>query len=724
MDPIVLLLQVAFYLLFAATLWRYVRQPRPVERAVVAVFATTASLFAVSFVGALLPGWLPVLRPVAITALVAQPYLIVRLLGLIWPVPSWADRLALVGFLATTAALLVLGSRSVPAIVAVITYFGIVEAAAAIQFGRLALRRRGSHRLRLALAGIATAMFGLAIVISGLGSVANGGATAGPVVVATGRLFGLLAAVGYLGAFLPPRWLTGFFHRAAAFDLARGVVAAPSGSGPGVLWRQLALLAEGILGARQVEIFDPGGRAVLVGGEPTSEGFTDPSPVDDGAVTIPLLVDGRPAATLRAYLEGRPLFVDDDVAIVALLGSLTARSVQHERDVSRLRETELALEASAAVRASEARFRVFLEADPNAILATDEAGRISWSTRSSAELFGYEDGALVGRPLTDLIDVPTSDPAADEAGPAHVRRVDTTGFRADGSSIPVEVALRRLELDEIPVTLAVVSDSSWRQEANEIRDRFVGILSHELRTPITSIYGGAQVLLKRAMDLDDGTRNELLMGLADESERLQRMIENLLILARVERGADFFGPRPVLIQRVLADVIDHERALWPGITIRVTADEGLPVVSADEDQLSQVMRNLLANAVKYAGDEAHVDVDITVEGGWVQVTVRDDGPGFPPEEAAQLFGLYYRSARSTAAPGAGIGLYVCRHLVEAMGGTMWARSRPEGGAEFGFTLAPYVDADDGVEDGGPTARPTSDTTGERQAVALGGDHRS
>ena len=210
------------------------------------------------------------------------------------------------------------------------------------------------------------------------------------------------------------------------------------------------------------------------------------------------MVDGRHAATLTAHLEGQPLFVEDDIATVSLLGSFTARAVQYDADLGRLRDTETALRQSAALRASEAQFRLFLEADPNAIIAADQSGIVRWATRSAVELFGRDVDDIVGRRLTDLVELGVADgvaPVADDE-PAPVRRFDTVARRPDGSSLPVEVALRQLEDDGLPMTIAVVADASWRREANEIRDRFIGILSHELRTPITSIYGGAQVLLE------------------------------------------------------------------------------------------------------------------------------------------------------------------------------------------------------------------------------------
>ena len=274
-----------------------------------------------------------------------------------------------------------------------------------------------------------------------------------------------------------------------------------------------------------------------------------------------------------------------------------------------------------------------------------------------------------------------------------MRRIETTAHRADGTTFPAEVALKSFELEGRPSRLALISDVTWRHEANEIRDRFIGILSHELRTPITSIYGGAQVLAKRAMQLDDETRDELLAGLAAESERLQRMIENLLILARVERGADFFGPRPVLVDRVLRDVIVARARPLAVASDRPRDRRPDPCrVAATRNTSPRSCATCWRTRSSTPATTRRVVVRVTYDGRHgSSVAVRDDGPGFPPEEAEQLFGLYFRSAQSVTAPGAGIGLFVCRQLVSAMGGTIWARPRPEGGAEFGFTLAAYDD---------------------------------
>src|SRR6478735_4654161 len=278
LDLLTLLIQVAFYVLFAAALWRYLRRPSPLDLDVVLVFATTAALFTISILNQFAgPDVVALLRPVALTALIAQPYLIVRLIHTISPVPIEARALAFGGVVVSTLAILVLGTRNVPAILLLVLYFGIGEAVAAAQFVRLAHRRLGLPRVRLLLAGIGTAMFGLTIVIAGLGAASSNG-TSNSTVTLVSRGFALLAGVAYLAAFLPPRWLTGLVHRAVAFDLTRSVVTAGTGTEPAAaLWNRLEVAAQTILGARTVVIRDQEGHPV----DTLEDGAGEPSPAPE-----------------------------------------------------------------------------------------------------------------------------------------------------------------------------------------------------------------------------------------------------------------------------------------------------------------------------------------------------------------------------------------------------------------------------------------------------------
>ncbi len=225
------------------------------------------------------------------------------------------------------------------------------------------------------------------------------------------------------------------------------------------------------------------------------------------------------------------------------------------------------------------------------------------------------------------------------------------------------------------------------RRANELRDAFNSIISHELRTPITLIYGGAKLLANRERRLDEQTRTDLIDDLEAEADRLYRLVEDLLVLSKSERGAVERATEPLLLTRIAARVVRSEQERWPAVRFTVHSGNSVSPARGEETYVEQVLRNLLSNAAKYSphASAVQVMVDETTEG--VRVRVLDEGAGIDMSETARLFELYYRSP-STAGTvgGAGIGLYVCRVLVDAMGGRIWAAARPEGGSEFGFIL--------------------------------------
>jgi K+-sensing histidine kinase KdpD len=228
-------------------------------------------------------------------------------------------------------------------------------------------------------------------------------------------------------------------------------------------------------------------------------------------------------------------------------------------------------------------------------------------------------------------------------------------------------------------------------EAQAQREAFFGILSHELRTPITTIYGGTKMLVGADGRLSHDARREIQADIAADAERLYRLIEDLLVLTRSEHGSLQIAAEPVLLQRLLPRVVDSERSRWPTVDFRVDLPPGLPPVAGEETYVEQVARNLLSNAGKYGGTHGRVTLAVTVR-NWVEIRVLDEGPGLGDEDPESLFELFYRSETAVRrASGAGIGLYACRELVTAMGGRIWGRSRPGGGAEFGFALPVFAE---------------------------------
>ncbi len=723
MDPITAALQIAFYVLFAVSAFQYVRSRGSLEITVLAIFASFAALFALAFLNSLMPDLSAVARPVLVAILYAQPYLIVRLIDQIRPVPRSVTSIALLGSIASWEAVVLLPVaieqlRTVGVVFAVLFFFA-AELGAAAWLARESRRRYGVARLRIASAAIATALFGGAILITGIASIGRPvGVPAPPDVTTVTRLLAVVATLGYLGAFIPPRWFRRFVNRAASYQLVRSLVAPTTSDQVGSLWNELATTARDILGARRVSILPvaPGVPLAVIGDRPPEPEAPETAPI---VSTVELEV--RPgleeSERLVAEIEGRPLFVGDDLALLSDLTGLTAHAIDREEMLIGLGEARREAEESRTARASEARFRALLEADPNAILALDEESRVTWATRLAGELFGSTVDRLVGVALSDLVAL-HKDEMTTTAGDRPVYRSETTGRRIDGTHFPAEMARSTFELDGRPFQVAVISDVTWRHEADQIRDRFLGVLSHELRTPVTSIYGGTQLLLGRGSKLDPATRNELLVNVAAEAERLQRMIENLVAMARIERGAELFGARPVLADRIIKQLVERERGLWPEVSIKLVAGGPVQMVAADEDYLAQIMRNLLSNAAKYGGPGSNVEVSLEDGEGEVLVRVRDDGPGFDAADADRLFTLYYRAASQAAtAPGAGIGLFVCRELVTTMGGRIWATPLPGKGSEFGFSIPAYVDELDAPVPGDEPARAFEREPTSRKAPA-------
>jgi signal transduction histidine kinase len=275
-----------------------------------------------------------------------------------------------------------------------------------------------------------------------------------------------------------------------------------------------------------------------------------------------------------------------------------------------------------------------------------------------------------------------------------VREEELDVERDDGSRATISVSSIPIRADgeAIIAAVATISDITRRREADTLRDAFIGVLSHELRTPITSIYGGSKVLLRDGVEARPEVRRTVLEDLVGESERLNRMVENLLVLARVERGVTLTGHEPVLLQRLLPRIVADEARLWPGLDLVLDVADDVPTVAGDESFIDQVLRNYLSNAGKYGPPRGTVRIDVGVRPAErdVRIAVRDEGDGIDDEEAARLFDLFFRSSSvANKKAGSGIGLFVSRHLVEGMGGRVWAHSRPEGGSEFGFSLPIY-----------------------------------
>jgi signal transduction histidine kinase len=224
------------------------------------------------------------------------------------------------------------------------------------------------------------------------------------------------------------------------------------------------------------------------------------------------------------------------------------------------------------------------------------------------------------------------------------------------------------------------------REFDRLKDEFIAIVSHELRTPLTSVYGAAVTLRQQA--LDERRRNLLLEIISTESARLARLLDDILWVSRLDSGrAKPFITRVEPLP-LASDVVDATRThLPPGVSVELHADVGERAVAADPDKLRQVLVNLIENAVKYSR-EGQIEVRLQPRNGKMRFSVRDEGLGIPLDQQERIFEKFYRldPDMTQGVGGTGLGLYICRELVEGMAGEIWVESEPGRGSTFSFEL--------------------------------------
>ncbi len=231
-----------------------------------------------------------------------------------------------------------------------------------------------------------------------------------------------------------------------------------------------------------------------------------------------------------------------------------------------------------------------------------------------------------------------------------------------------------------------------RQElaaANQVKDEFLDMVSHEMRTPLTFLQAGTSLLARRRGQLDEDELTALIADLESQGVQLQTMVENLLALARTG-GAETLELEPLRLDRVVETALAPMRARYPQRSVSVNAGS-LPYVAAHGPSLERIVRNMISNAMKYSPPSEPITIDTcSLDDGRVALRVRDHGPGVPPDDIERIFERFYRSPRTaTRSPGSGIGLALCRRLARMMGGDVRAENRDEGGLEVAVVLRRY-----------------------------------
>lgn len=343
----------------------------------------------------------------------------------------------------------------------------------------------------------------------------------------------------------------------------------------------------------------------------------------------------------------------------------------------------------------------------DAVIAVDHEQRIIFFNEGAERIFGWTAAELGGEYLEVLL--PLRYRAAHRGqvqgfGEAHGRarlmgeREQISGLRKSGEEFPAEAAIQRIEIEGHNIYATVLRDISARQRVEDLlhqaikaRDDMMGIVSHDLRNPASAVKMLARSIVEdqrgHALPADVLERVAVI---GQAAEQIDTLIQDLLDITRLEAGRLTVAAQEVALVALIERSIESLRPLAEAgdVTLRADLPEALPLLHADPDRVTQLLSNVIGNAIKFTPAGGSVDVRAAVDGDALRITVVDTGQGIPAAQLPRVFDRFFQASLTTRAPrhGAGLGLPIARGIVEAHGGRIWIESGPAGGTTVRFIL--------------------------------------
>ena len=383
-------------------------------------------------------------------------------------------------------------------------------------------------------------------------------------------------------------------------------------------------------------------------------------------------------------------------------------SVEGRLVTAAIRDISVRRAADQLMAQMEGRYRGLLEAAPDAMVVVDQRGAIVLLNVQAEKQFGYSRDELLGQKVTNIIPEGFAErliadgtrTAAEALAQQIGTGIELVGLRKDGSEFPIEIMLSPLESAEGILVTAAIRDITARKQAdanlvekvvelnrsNDELQQFAYLASHDLQEPLRMVASYTQLVARRYKGKLDADADEFIAFAVDGANRMQRLIQDLLLYSRVERvGQELMQVSSAgALQKALFNLqgaIEQSGAL--------VTQGPLPEVTADESQLTQLFQNLVGNAIKYKGPgvpQIHVSAARNGAPKWI-FSVRDNGLGIEPQFFEKIFGMFQRLHKRGEFEGTGIGLAICKKIVERHGGSISVESEPGLGSTFSFTLA-------------------------------------
>jgi PAS domain S-box-containing protein len=395
--------------------------------------------------------------------------------------------------------------------------------------------------------------------------------------------------------------------------------------------------------------------------------------LSDTRVCVPMVARGRRlgAMTFVAAESGRS-YGPDDLAFAEHLARTAALAVDNARLHQQVQES-----ADAAHVLTYVADGVFL---------VDRAGVIRLWNPTAEAILGLDAAEVLGHEAVDVI----------------------PGWQTLAEHIPVGVAPEPVRPETLPVETGQAErwisisgveffggivyafrDLTEARRLEELKAEFVATASHELRTPLAAVYGAAQTLRRHDFALDEAGRERFVSLIVDESERLGRIVNDILLANQLDVGGLDLRSEPFDPGELVERVVEAARAHAPSvIDLEAASEPSIPTVASDRDRVRQVLVNLVENAIKYSPNGGRVEVGAAPAGKMIRFFVRDEGIGIPADERKRVFEKFYRldPDMTGGIGGTGLGLYICNELVQRMGGRIWVESEGEVGSTFLFEI--------------------------------------
>ncbi len=422
------------------------------------------------------------------------------------------------------------------------------------------------------------------------------------------------------------------------------------------------------------------GRALVVPNVAYESRYSDAdkfSGIEMRAVAFaPIRSQDKVMGVLQAINPVAKLFDPDALLVMTGLASLAGSAIQNARLFEQL-------------QAAHEHYQELFEDSIDSILVTDLNGAILESNRRAIQFGMYSAEELHSLNIDQMHDVNWG-----KVGKQFetLRDRDCTYESLlhckDGGSIPVEVHARRVKFEDLDSVQWILRDITARKELDALRDDMIAMIYHDLRSPLANIVSSLD-MLKDMIPQDESTNAMLTIAL-NSTGRIQRLVNSLLDINRLEAGQQIIDQQPIdpaaLVDESITDVEPGATGRRQIIVKKMAL--GMPLISVDVDMVHRVLINLLENAIKYTPSEGQIEIGGRVENAdWVKMWVRDSGPGIPPSEQERIFEKFIRLRGKDKMPGGlGVGLAFCRLAVQGHGGRIWVESDLEKGAIFWLTL--------------------------------------